>query len=83
MMRRQHGEMTMAATAAPQPADLVERGPAYDEDFALWTQHRAALIRAGRFDLTGQVHLAEEIESLASAIAGSCVVDWRSRSCIC
>jgi Domain of unknown function DUF29 len=64
MMRRQHGEMTMAATAAPQPADLVERGPAYDEDFALWTQHRAAFIRAGRFDLTGQVHLAEEIESL-------------------
>jgi hypothetical protein len=66
MMRRQaRGEMTMAETAAPpRPADQVERGPAYDEDFFLWTQRQAALIRAGQFELMDREHVAEEIESL-------------------
>ena len=52
------------AAAPPRPAEQVESGPAYDEDFFLWTQRQAALIRAGRFDLIDWKHLAEEIESL-------------------
>ena len=55
----------MAETAPPpRPADRVERGAAYDEDFFLWTQRQAALIRAGQFDLVDQEHVAEEIQSL-------------------
>jgi Domain of unknown function DUF29 len=66
MMRRQaRGEIAMAETAAPpRPADQLERGPAYDEDFFLWTQRQAALIRAGQFELMDLEHVAEEIESL-------------------
>jgi len=55
----------MAETAAPpRPAEQLERGPGYDEDFVLWTERQAALIRAGRFDLVDRDHVAEEIESL-------------------
>jgi hypothetical protein len=65
MMRRQaRGEMIMAETAAPpRAADQVERGPAYGEDFFLWTQRQAALIRDGQFELMDREHVAEEIES--------------------
>jgi hypothetical protein len=57
--------MTMAETAAPpRPAEQVERGPAYEEDFFLWTQRQAALIRAGQLELMDREHVAEEIESL-------------------
>jgi hypothetical protein len=55
----------MAETAAPpRPADRVERGPTCDEDFFMWTQRQAALIRAGRLDLVDLAHVAEDIESL-------------------
>ena len=55
----------MAATAAPpRPADQLERGPAYDEDFFLWTQRQAALIRAGQFDLVDWENVALEIGAL-------------------
>ena len=55
----------MAETAAPpRPVDRVERGPTYDEDFFLWTQRQAALIRAGEFESMDREHVAEEIESL-------------------
>jgi hypothetical protein len=58
----------MAETAAPpRAAEQAERGPAHDEDFFLWTQRQAALIRAGQFDLVDQEHVAEEIESLGSS----------------
>jgi hypothetical protein len=57
--------MIMAETAAPpRPAEQAGRGPAHDEDFFLWTQRQAALIRAGQFEFLDQEHLAEEIESL-------------------
>jgi hypothetical protein len=56
--------MTMAQTAAPRPADQVERGPAYDEDFCLWTQRQAASIRAGQFDLVDWENVALEIETM-------------------
>jgi hypothetical protein len=66
MMRRQaSGETTMAETTAPpRPACVVGRSPAYDEDFFLWTQRQAALIRAGRLDMVDCEHVAEEIEGL-------------------
>lgn len=55
----------MAETAAPpRPADQLERGPAYDEDFFLWTQRQAALIRAGQFDLVDWENVALEIGAL-------------------
>jgi hypothetical protein len=39
----------MAETAAPpRAAGRAGRGPAYDQDFFLWTQRQAALIRAGQ-----------------------------------
>ena len=57
----------MAETAAPPRApDRVERGPAYDEDFFLWTQRQAALMRAGQFDLVDWENVALEIEAMGS-----------------
>ncbi len=56
----------MAETAAPPRPARVEPGPGYDQDFFLWTERQAALIRAGRFDLVDWVNVAEEIESLGS-----------------
>jgi hypothetical protein len=66
MMRRQaSGETIMAETAAPpRAAGRVGRGPAYDEDFFLWTQRQAALIRAGQFDLVDWANVAWEIEAM-------------------
>ena len=58
----------MAETAAPpRPAEQLEPGPGYDEDFVLWTERQAALIRAGRFDQVDWDHVAEEIESLGAS----------------
>ena len=53
----------MAETAAPPRPARVEPGPGYDEDFFLWTERQAALIRAGRFELVDWEHVAEEIEA--------------------
>jgi Domain of unknown function DUF29 len=66
MMRLQvSGEITMAETAAPpRPADQADRGPAYDEDFFLWTQRQAALIRGGQLDLVDWENVALEIETM-------------------
>ncbi len=56
----------MTGTAAPaRPAEL-EPAPGYDEDFFLWAERQAALIRSGRFELVDWEHVAEEIESLGS-----------------
>ena len=38
--------------------------PLYDEDFYRWTQHQAALLRAGKWQELDYANLAEEIESL-------------------
>ena len=58
----------MAEIAAPpRPASGLDRGPGYGDDFFLWSQHQAALIRAGRFDLVDWANVAEEIESLGSS----------------
>ena len=54
----------MAETAAPPRPGTLDRGPRYDEDFVLWSEHQAALIRAGRFELVDWDNVAEEIESL-------------------
>jgi hypothetical protein len=54
----------MAETAAPPRPAQRDRGPGHDEDFVLWTEHQAALIRAGRFELVDWDNVAEEIESL-------------------
>jgi hypothetical protein len=54
----------MAETAAPPRPTKLDRGPRYDEDFVLWSEHQAALIRAGRFELVDWENVAEEIESL-------------------
>ena len=54
------------AAAPPRPADEVGRGPAYEEDFFLWTQRQAALIRAGQMDLVDWENVALEIETMGS-----------------
>jgi hypothetical protein len=57
----------MAETAAPpRPAEQLDRGAGYEEDFVLWKQHQAALIRAGRFDLVDWENVAEEIDAMGS-----------------
>jgi len=57
----------MAETAAPpRPATGLDRGPGYGDDFFLWSQHQADLIRAGRFELVDWPNVAEEIESLGT-----------------
>jgi hypothetical protein len=56
----------MAETAAPPRPGTLDRGPGYDEDFVLWSEHQAALIRAGRFELVDCENVALEIESLGS-----------------
>jgi hypothetical protein len=38
--------------------------PGYDHDFFAWTQHTAALLRAGRFGELDVEHLAEEVEDM-------------------
>jgi hypothetical protein len=56
----------MAETAAPPRSAQVESGSGYDEDFVLWTERQATLIRARRFELVDWKNVAEEIESLGS-----------------
>jgi hypothetical protein len=40
----------------------------YDQDFALWLEHQAALLRARRFDLLDLDDLAEEIDAVAQSL---------------
>jgi hypothetical protein len=49
-------------------AKVIARPPArtlYDEDFPLWAEHQAALLRAGRFDELDLDNLVEEMEDLS------------------
>ncbi len=39
----------------------------YDEDFAVWTEQTASLLRAGRFDQIDVEHLAEEVEDMGKS----------------
>ncbi len=39
----------------------------YDEDFAIWTEETARLLRAGRFDHIDVEHLAEEVEDMGKS----------------
>lgn len=45
------------------PAAASQAG-LYDQDFFLWTQHMAALLRAGRFHEVDIEHAAEELEDM-------------------
>lgn len=48
------------------PAQLRDRdAPGYEEDFCLWAEAQATLLRAGRFDALDIENLAEEIDGLA------------------
>ncbi len=57
----------MAETAAPPRPAQVEPGSGYDEDFVLWTERQATLIRAGQLELVDWGNVAEEIESLGNS----------------
>ncbi|MDS4022929.1 MAG: DUF29 domain-containing protein [Candidatus Competibacter sp.] len=39
----------------------------YDQDFVLWTEQQAALLRQGRFGEADLGHIAEEIESMGKS----------------
>ena len=57
----------MAETAAPpRPAEHLDRGAGYEEDFVLWTERQVALIRARQLDLVDWDNVAEEIEAMGS-----------------
>jgi predicted ribosome quality control (RQC) complex YloA/Tae2 family protein len=57
----------MVETAAPaRPAEHLDRGAGCEEDFVLWTERQAALIRARQLDLVDWDHVAEEIEAMGS-----------------
>jgi hypothetical protein len=58
------GEMA-ETEALPRPAEKLDRGPRYEEDFVLWTEHQAELIRTGRFDLVDWENVALEIEAMS------------------
>jgi len=40
----------------------------YDQDFALWLERQAALLRARRFDLLDLDNLAEEVDAVAQSL---------------
>ena len=49
-------------------AKVIARPPAhtlYEEDFPLWAERQAALLRAGRFDELDLENLIEEVEDLS------------------
>ena len=46
---------------------LPDNSALYDEDFHLWTQQTAELLRSGHFDLVNMEHLAEEVESMGAS----------------
>lgn len=41
--------------------------PVYDEDFFLWTQQQASLLRQGQWNTLDAANLAEEIESMGKS----------------
>ena len=51
-----------------EPAVAAPGTNEYDHDFYTWTQHQAALVRAGRFAEVDRDNLAEEIESMGSEV---------------
>ncbi len=55
--------MTDMATKALQPP----ASPLYDEDFVLWTEEMARLLRARRFADVDVEHLAEEVEDMGKS----------------
>jgi hypothetical protein len=67
-------EHAMATRIKPVKKDL------YHEDFYLWTQRQAEVLRAGRYQELDLEHLIEEIEDLGSA--GKRSVRSRARTII-
>ncbi len=45
--------------------------PLYDEDFYLWAEEQAALLRTRRFDALDLANLVEEVEDLGAALKRS------------
>jgi hypothetical protein len=52
----------MATRIKPAPREL------YQEDFYIWTQRQAELLRARRYDELDLEHLIEEVEDLGGAV---------------
>jgi hypothetical protein len=67
-------ERMMATRIKPAPNKL------YDEDFYVWTQRQAELLRAHRYDELDLEHLIEEVEELGGAAKKS--VRSRTRTII-
>jgi hypothetical protein len=40
----------------------------YEQDFYLWTQHNAALLRSGRLGEADILHIAEEIQDMGVSL---------------
>lgn len=51
------------------PARLLDRdAPGYDEDFCLWAEAQAALLRSGRLAALDIENIAEEIEDMSKSV---------------
>src|SRR6266705_2816598 len=57
-------------------------GAGYHQDFALWLECQATLLRARRFDLLDLDNLAEEIDAVAQSLHRE-GPGWKPCSCIC
>ena len=55
----------MASRIKPAPKEL------YEEDFYVWSQQQAELLRARRYDEVDLEHLIEEVEDLGGAVTKS------------
>jgi len=53
----------MATRVKPAPADKL----LYEDDFYVWTERQASLLRAGRFEALDLDNLVEEVEGLGDA----------------
>ena|SRR5690606_41098160 len=60
-LRAAHWKMAMATRIRPSPERL------YDEDFYVWTQEQAELLRRRQFEALDLDHLIEEVEALGRA----------------
>ena len=45
--------------------ELLTRTDLYEQDFVLWLEHQAALLRAGRLEEVDAARIAEELEDMA------------------
>ncbi|WP_236786850.1 DUF29 domain-containing protein [Allochromatium tepidum] len=73
MLEQAHAGQAIILAKASKPyarlifAEKLMTAPGYNEDFFLWTQQQAALLRQGQWSTLDAANLAEEIESMGKS----------------